>query len=144
MSGCLLATGSATKREAQRPRHLQDTSFVPRRPRRSCGAAGTQSQTEMKVHSSTEITRKIESCVGTGWCQQFSKESGAAHFHTRSRISGRITTCTWLLMKVVLPGQNQDALRRTLWRPRNPSELTAVWPTTPLPQRTPPSFCPLI
>ena len=31
------------------------------------------------------------------------------------------TSCTWLLMKVVLRGQRQDALRSTLWGPATPN-----------------------
>ena len=69
MSGCPLATASARGGETERPRHPQDAGFVKkrRRPRRSCGAAGTPNQTKMQaivleeVHSSMEGTHKVES-----------------------------------------------------------------------------------
>ena len=88
--------------------------------------------------SETQIEATSTAC-GTRWCQQFFKKKRAAppfprtsttewpnfesvssrvrHFFPLPLSSSNQTTCTWLLMKVVLRGQNQDAFRSTLWGP---------------------------
>ena len=89
----------------------------------------------------------------------FSKESGAAfsthtftagwpNFETVSfkvRFFSNVlfhhptqTTCTWLLMHVVLRGQNQDVLRSTLWEPATPQNLNGVKTTHRPAQGIPP------
>ena len=48
---------------------------------------------------------------------------GPFFFFSPLPLSNSNQTCSWLLMKVVLRGQNQDALRGALWEPATPPNV---------------------